>query len=479
MSSKLVIDPVTRIEGHAKISLFLDDAGKVEDAHFHVVEFRGFEKFCEGRPMWEMAGITSRICGICPVSHLLASAKTGDKILAVRVPIAGEKLRRMMNLGQILQSHALSFFHLSSPDFLLGWDSDPGQRNVFGLMAANPDLARAGIRLRQFGQTVIELLGARKIHAAWPVPGGVRYPLSDEGKAWIQDRLPESRATILSAIELFESWLDAHPVEIDVFGKFPSLFMSLVGDDGRWEHYGGHLRIIDSEGQIVADRLSEDDYQSFIGEAVEPWSYLKFPYYKPLGYPDGVYRVGPLARLNICDFIGTPEADRALERFRQRAGGRVATSSFFYHYARLIEILACVEAIEQLVNDPDVQSPRVRAEAGINELNGVGVSEAPRGTLFHHYQVDENGLIQSVNLIIATGQNNLAMNRTIKQIAQHYVEGSSNGSIPEGILNRVEAGIRAFDPCLSCSTHAVGQMPLKLDVFNADRVLIQTLERSS
>lgn len=470
----VVIDPITRIEGHAKISIFLDDAGEVSDARFHVVEFRGFEKFCEGRPMFEMAGITARICGICPVSHLLASAKTGDKILAVQVPPAGEKLRRMMNLAQLTQSHALSFFHLSSPDFLLGWDSDPAKRNVFGLIAADPDLARAGIRLRQFGQQIIEWLGARKIHSAWSVPGGVRSPLSEEGRAWIKERLPESRETTENALSLFKQLLDRFETEVQTFGNFPSLFMSLVAANGNWEHYGGHLRFVDSEGNIVADNLSEDHYQDFIGEAVETWSYLKFPYYKPMGYPEGIYRVGPLARLNVCDQIGTPDADRELQEFRQRAGGRVATSSFFYHYARLIEILACIEAIEGLVDDPDVVSSRVRATGGINKLEGVGVSEAPRGTLFHHYQVNENGLIQKVNLIIATGQNNQAMNQTIAQIAKYYIHGTE---IPEGMLNRVEAGIRAYDPCLSCSTHATGKMPLHVQLIGSDRTVLDEMFR--
>ncbi len=473
MSKTIVIDPVTRIEGHAKISVYLDDAGEVEDARFHVVEFRGFEKFCEGRPMWEMAGITARICGICPVSHLLASAKTGDKIQAVKIPPAGEKLRRMMNLAQITQSHALSFFHLSSPDFLLGWDSDPAKRNVFGLIAADPDLARSGIRLRQFGQKIIELLGAKKIHPSWAVPGGVRSPLSEESCTWIRDRLPESRQTIETALGLFKNLLDRFSTEVETFGKFPSLFMGLVGKDGLWEHYDGHIRFTDSDGNIVADNLSEDDYESYLGEAVESWSYLKFPYYKPLGYPNGIYRVGPLARVNICSRMGTEAADRELLEFRDRAGG-VATSSFYYHYARLIEILCAIEHIEQLVNDPDVLSPRTRATAGINNLEGIGVSEAPRGTLFHHYKVDENGLIKKVNLIIATGQNNLAMNKTVTQIAQHFIHGNE---IQEGMLNRVEAGIRAFDPCLSCSTHAAGQMPLHLELIDATGTVVNEVYR--
>ncbi len=473
MSKTIVIDPVTRIEGHAKISIFLDDNGKVDDARFHVVEYRGFEKFCEGRPMWEMAGITARICGICPVSHLLASAKTGDKILATKIPIAAEKLRRLMNLAQFTQSHALSFFHLSSPDFLLGWDSDPAKRNIFGLIANDPELAKSGIRLRQFGQTIIELLGAKKIHAAWSVPGGVRSPLSEEGQQWIKERLPEAYETANNALSLFKGLLDRFETEVKTFGDFPSLFMGLVGEDGLWEHYGGHLRFTDSEGNIVADNLKEEDYKEFIGESVEKWSYLKFPYYKPLGYPQGIYRVGPLARVNICSRFGTEKADQELEEFRDRAGG-VATSSFFYHYARLVEIIGSLERIERLVNDPDILSNNTRAKAGINNLEGIGVSEAPRGTLFHHYNVDENGLIKKVNLIIATGNNNLAMNQTVAQIAKHYVNGNA---MTEGMLNRVEAGIRCYDPCLSCSTHAAGQMPLHIQLFGSNGDLLDEVYR--
>ncbi|MGF1542237.1 MAG: Ni/Fe hydrogenase subunit alpha [Pleurocapsa sp.] len=483
MSQKIIIDPVTRIEGHAKITIHLDDTGQVEDARFHVTEFRGFEKFCEGRPLWEMPGITGRICGICPVSHLLASAKAGDRILAVNIPPGAEKLRRLMNLGQIIQSHALSFFHLSAPDFLLGMDSDPATRNVFGLIAAEPELARNGIRLRQFGQEIIEILGGKKIHPAWAVPGGVRQCLSADGKVQIGDRLEESKTIILNALDKFKSLLTDYEVEAQTFGNFPSLFMGLVGENGEWEHYGGKIRFVDSGGNIIADQLDPTRYREFIAEAVEPWSYLKFPYYRPLGYParddycrlqSGIYRVGPLARLNVCSQMGTPLGDRELREFRDRGKGAV-NSSFFYHYARLIEILAAIERIEKMLDDPDLSSTQLRAKAGINQLEGVGVSEAPRGTLFHHYHVDESGLIKKVNLIIATGQNNLAMNRTVAQIARHFIRGTE---IPQGMLNRVEAGIRAFDPCLSCSTHAVGQMPLQIQLFDCQGNLLDDLRKN-
>jgi len=473
MGQRIVIDPVTRIEGHAKISIYLDDAGEVSDARFHVAEFRGFEKFCEGRPFYEMAGITARICGICPVSHLLASVKAGDEILAVRIPPAAEKLRRLLNLAQITQSHALSFFHLSAPDLLLGFDSPPERRNVFGLAAVDPELARGGIRLRQFGQEIIEALGGQKIHPAWVAPGGVRGPLTEERRDHIRSRIPEAKATARKALDIFKGLLDKYQEEADAFGNFPSLFMGLVADDGTWEHYGSRIRFTDSVGRIIADKLDAARYQDFIGESVEPWSYLKSPYYKPLGYPEGMYRVGPLARLNLCDRMGTAEADRELAEYRQR-GGRTVLSSFYFHHARLIEILTAVERIESLLEDPDVLSDQHRSRAGVNCREGVGVSEAPRGTLFHHYQVDGHGLIQKVNMIIATGQNNLAMNRTVAQIARKYIHGPR---IPEGILNRVEAGVRAFDPCLSCSTHAVGQMPLRIQLIGSKGQVLDTICR--
>ena len=474
MSKRIVIDPVTRIEGHAKISIFLDDAGNVSDAEFHVVEFRGFEKFCEGRPFSEMPGITPRICGICPVSHLLASARAGDAIMAINIPPAADKLRRLMNLGQMIQSHALSFFHLSAPDFLLGWDTPPPKRNVFGLIASNTDLARAGIRLRQFGQEIIEILGGKKIHPAWAVPGGVRSPLTEEGRARIRAWLPEAYATTKTAFDLFRKALESHKKEVQIFGNFPSLFMGLVDPEGGWEHHGGRLRFTDSSGSVIADQLDPQKYYEYISEAVQPASYLKSPYYAPLGSPEGMYRVGPLARLNVAEQMGTPKADAELKKFKKMGRGAV-TSSFLYHYARLIEILTSIERIEAGLDDADLLSEdHLRADAGMNSHRGVGVSEAPRGTLFHDYTVDRDGLLTKVNLIVATGQNNLAMNRTVAQIAQHYVRGDE---IPEAVLNRIEHGIRCYDPCLSCSTHAVGQMPLHIQLIAPDGHVVKEISR--
>jgi len=357
---------------------------------------------------------------------------------------------------------------LSAPDFLLGWDSAPAQRNVFGLIAANKELARAGIRLRQFGQEIIEILGDKKIHPAWAVPGGVRSALTEEGRAKIRAWLPEAFATTKVAFDLWKKTMETHQREIQIFGNFPSLFMGLVAEDGTWEHHGGKLRFTDSSGSIIADKLDEQNYLDYIGESVQGGSYLKSPYYKPLGFSDGMYRVGPLARLNVCEQMGVPKADAELKKFKKLGHGAV-TSSFLYHYARLIEILASLEYVERYLDDPELASDDLRADAGINNLRGVGVSEAPRGTLFHDYTVDHNGLLQRVNLIVATGQNNLAMNQTVAQIARHYVRGNE---IPEPMLNRVEHGIRCYDPCLSCSTHAVGQMPLHVQLIAPDGTVL-------
>ncbi len=477
MGKTITIDPVTRIEGHAKITVQLNGEGNVEETQFHVTEFRGFEKFCEGRTFWEMPGITARICGICPVSHLLASSKAGDAILGVRVSPTAEKLRRLMNWGQIVQSHALSFFHLSAPDLLLGMESEPVSRNIMGLIQSHPEIARQGIRLRQFGQDVIRLLGEKSIHPAWTVPGGVRAPLTGENRDNIRRRLPEAFGIVETALDLLKDIGDKFSQEIESYGNFPSLFAGLVTPDGGLEHYDGVLRVMNSEGRVLDDGVNPADYRSIFAEAVQEWSYLKFPYYKRYGFENGagMYRVGPLARLNICDFAGTPRADRELRQFRRLGHqGKPVVSSFHYHYARLIEILFSLEKIEEVLDDPEIMGNHIRSQAGVNNLVGVGVSEAPRGTLFHEYHVSEDGIIQQVNLVIATGQNNLAMNKTVKQIAQAYISG---GQVSEGIMNRIEHGIRLYDPCLSCSTHALGQMPMVVDIVDAGGQIVQTLRR--
>jgi NAD-reducing hydrogenase large subunit len=469
MAQKIIIDPVTRIEGHAKITIQLNDAGEVEDAHFHVTQLRGFEKFCEGRPFYEMPSLMARICGICPVSHLVASAKACDALLAVHIPATAANLRRILNLAQIAQSHALSFFYLSSPDLLLGMDADPEKRNLFGVAQMQPQLARDGVRLRQIGQKIIELLGGKRIHPAWVVPGGVSEPLSAEHRETILAMLPEGIAMTLRTLEWFKGVIGRYAEEIRLFAALHTPFLGLTNARDQLEMYDGFLRLVDADGTLI-DELNPANYEQFITEKVETWTYLKSPFYKPLGYPDGVYRVGPLARLNLVKTCGTPRADEALGFFRTLD----SQSSFHYHYARLIEILYCFEKIDELLHTEAILSDRVRAHAQPNSAEGVGVSEAPRGTLIHHYQIDQNGLITRANLIIATGHNNYAMDRSVMEVAKHFVKASR---LTEGMLNRVEAVIRAFDPCLSCSTHAIGQMPLQLQLLSPDGQIIEEVKR--
>jgi NAD-reducing hydrogenase large subunit len=473
MTQTITIDPVTRLEGHGKITIQLNGQGEVEDAHFHVTQVRGFEKFSEGRPFYEMPSLMARICGICPVSHLIASAKACEAIMSVRIPHTAAQLRRTLNLAQMVQSHALSFFHLSSPDLLLGMESDPRTRNIFGVAAARPDLGLAGIGLRRFGQHIIELLGSKRIHTGWVVPGGVTEPLSAAHRDEILAMLPEAYANIAAALTAYKQIADSFKQEIEVFANFPSNYLGLINEDESIEFTDGLLRLIDPTGAIIEDGITAQQFTQQFGEAVENYSYTKFVYYKPLGYPEGSYRVGPLARLNIVKSMGTPQADRELALFKQLSAGMVE-SSFHYHHARLVEALYGVEKIEQILADPLILDKHVRATAGVNRLEGAGQIEAPRGTLVHNYKVDEDGKITWANLVVATGHNNNAMNRGVLQSARSYVR---DGKFTPGALNRVEAVIRTFDPCLSCSTHAFGQMPLVLSLVNADGKVVDQLIR--
>jgi NAD-reducing hydrogenase large subunit len=462
LAKTISIKHVTRIEGHARITIHLNDSGKVSSTNFHVTQVRGFEKFVEGRPYYEMPSITARICGICPVSHLLASAKACDSIMAVQLPETAVKLRELMHCGQFVQSHALSFFHLSSPDLLLGMDSDPAKRNVIGVLEKYPDLARSGIALRKFGQQVIERLAKERVHPSWTVPGGVNEPLSKDNRDAILSELPMAKAIARHTIKFFKGAVDGFSEEIDTFGSAPTMYAGLTDAQGNLRLYDGQLRFRDAEGKLVAAIERPGDYQQWIGEAVLPYSYLKAPYFKPLGYPQGIYRVGPLARLNVADQCGTPEADTELGQFRERFG-RVPHSAFLYHYARLIELVYALERMEALLNDPGILDLRVRAFAGVNSLEGVGIAEAPRGVLIHHYKVDEKGAMTWANLIVATGHNNLAIGNGVEQVAKHFVDGKK---LKEGMLNRVQALVRAYDPCLSCSTHALGTYPLQIQLVS-------------
>ena len=468
---RITIDHVSRIEGHAKITINLDEQGQVAGTEFHVTQVRGFEKFTEGRPFYEMPGITARICGICPISHSLASAKACDAIMAVRIPPAAHKLRELIHFSQIVQSHALSFFYLASPDLLLGMTSDPATRNVLGVIAGNPEMARDGIELRKFGLQLIESLAQERVHPSWIVPGGVAAPFPILTRDHILAALPAAVVIADRTLRFFKSALDNYKEEIENFGSFPTMYAGLVDGSGNLQLYDGFLRFRGANGEIVQDQIASENYSQWIGEASLRESYLKAPYFKPHGYPNGTYRVGPLGRLNACDRCGTPKADGELAEFRQRFG-TVAQSAFLYHYARLIEIVFALERIEALLHDPQILELQVRATAGVNATEGVGMIEAPRGTLIHHYKVDAEGAMTWANLIVATGHNNLAMGKSVDQVARHYVDGNK---LNEGMLNYVSAVVRAYDPCLSCSTHAFGMPALKIRLVDPNGTILDEL----
>jgi NAD-reducing hydrogenase large subunit len=477
LARTVLIDPVTRIEGHAKISIVLDDSGAVADARFHVTEIRGFEKFCVGRSFWEMPAITARICGICPVSHAIASAHAGDMIMGVKPTPLGRKLRRVINWAQLVQSHALSFFYLSAPDLLLGLDGDPAERNIAGVIRKHPDVAREGVRLRAIGQEIIRTMAGQSVHPTYVVPGGVLEPLSEANRDRIAAMVPEGLAIAGRALDLLGSATRALGDEVLGYGDFPGHFLGMVNYEGALDHSDGTLRMIDAQGNRVVDGLPVNRYAEIVGERSEPWSYMKFAHYREIGPParEVPYRVGPLARLNVCDFAGTPRAERELAEFRRfGADGRPVTGSFHYHRARLVEVVYALERIGAMMAEETITGTQVRSRAGVNREVGIGASEAPRGTLFHEYRVDGNGILEKVDLVIATGQNNRAINETILQIAKRHVSGDR---LTEGALNRIEHGVRLFDPCLSCATHAFGPPRLSISLVSPDGTLLDRAAR--
>jgi NAD-reducing hydrogenase large subunit len=472
-TQKITIEPVTRIEGHAKVTIHMNGDGTVDRAYFHVNEFRGFEKFCEGRLYFEMPSITPRICGICPVSHHLASAKAGDQIQGSPPPRPASLLRELMHMGQMIQSHGMHFFELAGPDLLLGFEADPAVRNVVGLIGENPDLALKAVNLRKYGQEIIRTLGGRKIHPSFAVPGGVNKALTSVERDVILKDVDEQVETIQTGISIMKDWAAKNEEDIAKFAVFSSGYFGLVTAEGNLELYDGQCKLIDALGQPL-EQFDGRDYLDYIAEHVEDWSYLKFPYYKKMDWPDGTYRVGPLGRLNVAQQIDTPLANEELKTFKALNDGLPVENTLYYHYARLIEALFAVERVKVLLDAPDILSQDILNTRKDFTGKGVGVIEAPRGTLFHHYWTDENGQLQRVNLIVATGHNNWAMSQAVDSVAKTYVKGPE---VKEGMLNRVEAAIRAYDPCLSCSTHAAGQMPLIVEVRGPGNELIQRVRR--
>ena len=470
---KITIEPVTRIEGHAKVTIHMKEDNTVDRAYMHVNEFRGFEKFCEGRLYFEMPQITARICGICPVSHHLAAAKAGDAISGQTPPRPANLLRELMHMGQVIQSHGMHFFELAGPDLLLGFDANPETRNIIGLINANPDLTVKAVQLRKFGQEIIKTLGGRRIHPVFAIPGGVNKALTLQERDDILKNSDAAIATLRIGLQIIKDWAQKNMEDINKFAVFPTGYFGLTTPDNGLELYDGDIRLIGRDGAQL-ERFPVANYLDHIQEHVEPWSYLKFPFYKKMGYPDGVYRVGPLGRLNLAEKIDTPLANDELKIFKSLNKGKPVENTLYYHYARLIECLFAVERVSVLCADPDILSTDILNTRKDFKGHGVGVIEAPRGTLIHDYTADEGGKLLKVNLIVSTGHNNWAMSNAVESVAKTYVMGPN---VQEGMLNRVEAAIRAYDPCLSCSTHAVGQMPIQLDIVAPDGTLVKTLTR--
>lgn len=475
MTRKITIDPVTRVEGHGKVTIYLDDQGHVAQSRLHIVEFRGFEKFVQGRPYWEAPVLVQRLCGICPVSHHLAAAKATDQIVgAEELTPTAEKMRRLMHYGQIFQSHALHFFHLVSPDLLFGIDADPAIRNVIGVAGEHKELAVQGVMMRKFGQEIIQATAGKKIHGTGAIPGGINKNLSiSERDKFLKGKDPLNIDKMIewsqAALDLFKDYHSRNRELIDNFAAFPSNHLSLVRKDGALDLYHGVLRAVDHNGNKILHDVDYNQYLDYIAEEVKPWSYMKFPYLNSIGKEEGWYRVGPLARLNTCNFIPTSLAQEEFEIFKEYTYWKPNHMSMHMHWARLIETLHAAEVMKELLLDPDLQKDDL-VKKGRKTREGIGLLEAPRGTLFHHYQIDENDLISMANLIVSTTNNNQPMNEAVAWVAKNNLAGQKE--ITEGMLNSVEVAIRAYDPCLSCATHALGSMPLQVELYDAEESLI-------
>jgi NAD-reducing hydrogenase large subunit len=471
---RIVINPLTRVEGHGKVTLLQDENLNIKQARLHISEFRGFEKFIQGRPYWELPVLVQRLCGICPVSHHLAAAKATDMLVgATELTPTADKIRRLMHFGQTLQSHALHFFHLCSPDLLFGFDDDVRHRNIIGVIEDSPEIAKQGVLLRKFGQEVIRITSGKRVHGTGAIPGGVNKSISQKEIDYLKKDIDQMISWSQDAVDLIKKiFFEHYDYHMD-FGTIDSNMLSLIRGDGAFDIYHGGLRAKDAAGQTIFDHVDYTEYNKYIREGVKNWSYMKFPFISSLGQDDGWYRVGPLARVNNCDYFTTPMAEKERKEFVDIGKGAPVHSTLGFHWARLIEVLHCAEAIAELLDDKDISGKELLNKGDI-QSTGIGVIEAPRGTLFHHYQINDDGIVEKANLIVSTTNNNQAMNESIRKVATQYLDGNK---LTEPLLNQVEVAVRAYDPCLSCATHAMGKMPLQIDLVNENNELIDRLEK--
>jgi NAD-reducing hydrogenase large subunit len=475
---RVIVDPVSRVEGHGKVTLLLDADNKVQQARLHIVEFRGFERFIQGRPYWELPVLVQRLCGICPVSHHLAAAKAIDQLVGIdpeNLPVSADKLRRLLHFGQVLQSHALHFFHLSSPDLLFGFESDISKRSIIAVLGEYPDLGVQGVKLRKYGQEVIRMVSGKRVHGTGAIAGGMNKSLTKAERDYLLEDIDQMIEWSAASVSLIKKVHCSNLPYYDDFATIRSNYLGLTKPDGALELYHGGIRAKNAQGETIIDHVDYCKYNDYIHEEVRSWTYMKFPYLLSMGKEDGWYRVGPLARVNNCDYINTPLAEAARVEFKAHSDEAMVHSTLAFHWARLIETLHCAESIKELLNDPDIMGHDLVAQ-GEKRYEGVGVIEAPRGTLFHHYQVDVNDIVTKANLIVATTHNNMGMNESVRQVAAKYLSGRE---LTEPLLNNVEVAIRAYDPCLSCATHALGKMPLQLELIDVEGKLIDKLVKNS
>jgi len=482
---EIIIDPITRLEGHGKIAIFLNDAGEVENAYLQIPELRGFEKFCIGRKAEDMPLLTSRICGVCPVAHHMAGTKALDAAFNVEPPEPAKKLRELMYCGYYIYDHTLHFYYLGGPDFVVGPDAPPEKRNILGVIEkAGLDVAKEVIKHRAYGQRIVELIGGKATHPVCGLPGGISKPLSEENRQEIEKMATSAVDFAKFSLKLFHDIVLKNTRYVELIKSdaytLRTYYMGLVDEHNKVNFYDGKIRVVTPDGREFA-KFEAKDYLGHIAEHVEPWTYVKQPYLKKVGWkgfvdgPDsGVYRVGPLGRLNAADGMATPLAQEEYELMYKTLGGKPVHSTLAYHWARLIELLYAAERAVELVKDPEITSTNVRNKPG-KPGEGVGVVEAARGTLIHHYVLDENALIKDVNLIVATVNNAPSINMSVRNAAKGLIHG---GKVDQGLLNMVEMAFRAYDPCFGCATHfAFGQLPLTVEIYNSEGKLIRTVQR--
>ena len=482
---EIIIDPITRLEGHGNVSIFLNDKGEVENAYLKIPELRGFEKFCIGRRAELMPQLTSRICGVCPVAHHFAATKALDQAFNVEPPSAAKKLRELMYMAYVIYDHTLHFYYLGGPDFIVGIDAPPEKRNILGVIEkAGIDVAKDVIKHRAYGQKITEIIGGKATHPACGIPGGISKALSEENRQEIEQMTSSCKDFAQFSLKLFHDLVLGNAKYVGLIKSqaytMPTYYTGMVDENNKVNFYDGKIRVVDPEGKEFI-KFDSQDYLKHIGEHVEEWTYSKFPYLKAIGWKgeiagadSGIYRVGPLGRLNASTGMATPLAQAEYLEMYKTFGNKPVHSTLAFHWARLIELLYATERAMELVKDPEITSTNIRNKPG-EPGEGVGIVEAARGTLIHHYTLDKDALISDVNLIVATTNNYPAICMSIRDAAKGLIH---NGKVDKGILNMVEMAFRAYDPCFGCATHtAVGQMPLTVDVFDAQKRLVNSVSR--